>query len=431
MPSLSLGLGLHKNRVLTSGGGGAAPIPQSGLSLWLKADAGVTTDQAEYVSRIIFSGATSSILNATFDASSTPDPNNYNRYDLAANNGNSISFSEDDTPHYNLRYGSTNIIILNSGDAINWSLVYNMPTTITISGITGTHISANRTYNFSSYDNDNDVFFFYPSASDYFISTGDGYGGDSTNWFLYGNNNGDPVVISTGPLKNSAPSGSWTNNLSSGSPASTYTGVADGTLPTGTTTISKYGDLTATNWADQSANGYNFISPNNPVYYRPSFINGKPSIDFVTSSAAYFLLDQSIGTIKTIFCVYKTTSTPINYQALVEANLGLYSAIANNEFGTYLATEIGYATLTQNIPYILMVESNDGINSNGYVNGTAYSNSSGNGFGSIDYVQIGTGQYGDQPCNGYISEVIIYNRVLTTTERQKVEAYLNAKYAIY
>jgi len=36
-----------------------------------------------------------------------------------------------------------------------------------------------------------------------------------------------------------------------------------------------------------------------------------------------------------------------------------------------------------------------------------------------------TGLYGN------IAEVIIYNRVLTTTERQQVEGYLNAKYAIY
>lgn len=30
-----------------------------------------------------------------------------------------------------------------------------------------------------------------------------------------------------------------------------------------------------------------------------------------------------------------------------------------------------------------------------------------------------------------IAEIIIYNRVITTTERQQVEGYLNAKYAIY
>ena len=33
--------------------------------------------------------------------------------------------------------------------------------------------------------------------------------------------------------------------------------------------------------------------------------------------------------------------------------------------------------------------------------------------------------------DGQIAEIIIYNRTLTLTERQQVEAYLNQKYAIY
>jgi hypothetical protein len=32
---------------------------------------------------------------------------------------------------------------------------------------------------------------------------------------------------------------------------------------------------------------------------------------------------------------------------------------------------------------------------------------------------------------GKIAEIIIYNRILTTPERQQVETYLNQKYAIY
>ena len=32
---------------------------------------------------------------------------------------------------------------------------------------------------------------------------------------------------------------------------------------------------------------------------------------------------------------------------------------------------------------------------------------------------------------GKVAEIVIYNRILTTIERQQVEAYLNAKYAIY
>ena len=37
----------------------------------------------------------------------------------------------------------------------------------------------------------------------------------------------------------------------------------------------------------------------------------------------------------------------------------------------------------------------------------------------------------DQIFKGKVAEVVFYNRVLTTQERQQVEAYLNTKYAIY
>jgi hypothetical protein len=184
-----------------------------------------------------------------------------------------------------------------------------------------------------------------------------------------------------------------------------------------------------TAWADQSGNGNNASPANDPIYIS-SLINNKPSINFFTNTS-YFNLDSNIDPIKTIICVYKTNTTPTNYQAIVESNFGLYSAIAGNQFGTYLQAEIGYETLAANTSYILIVKSDDGINSNGYVNNVAYSDPSGGGFDSKGYVQIGAGQDGGQPCNGHISEVIIYNRVLTTPERQQVGAYLNTKYAIY
>ena len=40
------------------------------------------------------------------------------------------------------------------------------------------------------------------------------------------------------------------------------------------------------------------------------------------------------------------------------------------------------------------------------------------------------GSFND-PFNSKIAEVIVYNRDLTTSERQQVESYLNTKYAIY
>jgi hypothetical protein len=206
-------------------------------------------------------------------------------------------------------------------------------------------------------------------------------------------------------------------------------GEQDGASPAPTASNTNGTQYLVNSWSDQSGNGNNASPANYPIYIS-SLINSKPSINFFTNTS-YFNLASNIDPIKTIICVYKTNTTPTNYQAIVESNFGLYSAIASNQFGTYLQAEIGYGTLVANTSYILIVESNDGLNSNGYLNNVAYSDSSGGGFDTKGYVQIGAGQSGAQPCNGYISEVIIYNRVLTTQERQQVQAYLNTKYAIY
>jgi hypothetical protein len=47
------------------------------------------------------------------------------------------------------------------------------------------------------------------------------------------------------------------------------------------------------------------------------------------------------------------------------------------------------------------------------------------------YIGMQNNAGSDQIFRGKVAEVVIYNRVLTTPERQQVEAYLNTKYAIY
>ena len=81
---------------------------------------------------------------------------------------------------------------------------------------------------------------------------------------------------------------------------------------------------------------------------------------------------------------------------------------------------------------------------NNYFIGTAIQNGGGkaysNGAGGTD--SLGTfaesntfnliGGYGfGYELDGDVAEIIAYNRAVTSTERQQIEAYLNAKYAIY
>jgi hypothetical protein len=184
-----------------------------------------------------------------------------------------------------------------------------------------------------------------------------------------------------------------------------------------------------TSWEDQSGNGNTAISSYDPIFL-PSYINNKPAIDFLTN-AGFFNLTSNIDPIKSIFVLFKTGPSVTQYKCIVEANFGMYSGISDSLFGTYLNNEIGYTSLSTNTAYILSIESNDGVSSNGYINGQQYLDENGEGFSTRGYVQIGAGQSGGQPSGGYLSEVIIYDRVLTNAERQQIQSYLNTKYAIY
>jgi hypothetical protein len=75
-----------------------------------------------------------------------------------------------------------------------------------------------------------------------------------------------------------------------------------------------------------------------------------------------------------------------------------------------------------------------------FINGNADGSVNGDGFyNSRNEIVIGNGGARaagpspsiNQPFQGYIAEIVAYDVVLTTPQRQQVEAYLNAKYAIY
>jgi hypothetical protein len=331
-----------------------------------------------------------------------------------------------------------------------------MPNTITISGITGTHSSANRTYNLYSYDGDNGIFYFPASGSDYYISTGNGSGSSSTNWFLYkvDPNSPDPFLISTGPLKSSAPSGSWTNNLSSGSPSSTYIGVANGTLPTGSVTTSEYGDFLVTEWADQSVNVNNANPYGEPPIFNASDLNSKPTIS-LTSMSDYVERVFSIS----INPLGASGSTAFSVQYVEDVcgvgddngallgNFGASETQTHYPYGPDCLVYDAFATTSRKEALtpptaitdawsIYSVHSTD-AEWKDYVNGqlmhsdpsNTYSNSVG-GDDTTLYIGKQTG-LGNFSLKGKVAEVIVYNRVLTTLELQQVEAYLNSKYQIY
>ena len=185
-------------------------------------------------------------------------------------------------------------------------------------------------------------------------------------------------------------------------------------------------------WADQSGNGNDVASTgySDPILY-PNYINNKPALFFDTNTR----MQGSDVTGKTIYAVIVPYSIISSDSALVECTGGgLYSCLADtNQWGSYYNSyNPSGNSLTENTPAIIATLSSDG---NSYVfrrdGQQVYGSDDGLGFLSRSQLSIGNDGSLSQPCNSYIAEIIIYNRVLNSQEIQQVENYLNTKYAIY
>jgi hypothetical protein len=108
-------------------------------------------------------------------------------------------------------------------------------------------------------------------------------------------------------------------------------------------------------------------------------------------------------------------------QRRVSSQVGIYRN------GTEISSPITYSTNTLHTAYY------DGTNEYVYTNGgTVYTNASSGTF-SISAYMIGAnlGYSSDnQPWNGYIGEVIVYNIALSAPQRQQVEGYLAQKWGL-
>lgn len=328
MPSLSLGIGLHKNRVFTAGGGGAPPIPQSGLALWLKADAGVTTSAETFVSQIILTGSGTTTSDGTYTRASG------GLTGFTGPNGNTIGNS--------------------SGEE----------------------------------------FTLYDSA----------FGGDTY-------------------LLNITSSGiTYINEIETGGASP---------VPTSSVSLSNTGNVFVTTWADQSSSGNNFSPSNGAAIKYNNIIGSNPAVLFNGPRLA----GSNIDTAKTIYAVIKTLENSASqYAVILEATGGsLYSAINGTEWGSYFNAGIGAGqTLPTSTAAIIATISDDGATYEYRKNGQqVLTNTDGGGFYTRSEAYLGNDGSAGQAANVYVSEIIVYDRVPTSTEIQQIETYLNTKYAIY
>jgi hypothetical protein len=211
-------------------------------------------------------------------------------------------------------------------------------------------------------------------------------------------------------------------------------------------------------WADQSNNGNNATSFSNNPIYNTSDLNSKPTIS-LTSMSDYIERVFSIS----INPLGATGSTAFSVQYVEDVcNAGDDNGPIFGNFGgsedTYVSSQTHYpygtdcnvydafatrlrkneitppVTITNAWTLYSVKSTNNDWQS--FVNGQLmYSdptNTYSNSIGGDETLYIGKqNAAGTFNLKGKVAEVIVYNRVLTTIERQQVETYLNQKYQIY
>lgn len=442
MPLYSTVCPLPINRKMFRHRGTASPIPQSGLSLWLKADAGISKFSYNYVSRIVLAGGSNG--NGTYNASGDPGwnfgynlPNSYNI--------GSIGYSNVDNNYtLNLDDGS----IISSYDGINWNVdraVYTGGPTL--SGITGDYSGAN-----GFYDQINDPW-------DYQFLRQDGnwnfYIQGSPSSFAFSAYNTDTSEL----FENLAvfSSGSWvSNSTETASISGGTTGVTSNptAVPTGTITNTTAQSNYITSWADQSGNGNNasILNPGEEPTFVSSFLNGKPAIEFNGQGQVMQIADSNSLDFSnmSVFIVLKYLGQGTGNNIVYIKNADSGSQTDQAMYGL-VATNGGFVSFSQNIEgwsdYQTQIDITDSVSKilsmtyNGsdqlvYSNGSISDTFSigGNIATSTGLLQIGGYNQSFDAAEyfyGQIAEIIMYNRAVTETERQQVESYLNTKYAIY
>lgn len=210
-------------------------------------------------------------------------------------------------------------------------------------------------------------------------------------------------------------------------------------------------------WADQSGNGNNAQPIDDSPIFISNAINTKPAIqlsDFSTSRAFTISSNPLGASGSTAFCVVYVDDVcsegndngPVfgNFGSTIDDEIEIqthypygpdctvYDAFATTTRKNSLTTPV---TITNAWSLYSVHSTNDEWKD--YVNGqlmysdtTNVYNSSVGGDDATLYIgkQTGTGTF---YIKGKVAEAIVYSRVLTTEERQQVEAYLNTKYAIY
>ncbi|MCE3255901.1 MAG: hypothetical protein K0R25_1395 [Rickettsiaceae bacterium] len=215
------------------------------------------------------------------------------------------------------------------------------------------------------------------------------------------------------------------------------------------------GNGTITKWYDinpQYSNGLSAdqsTAANMPIY-TSNAINGLPALKFAGNDWIRATIPMITSETLEVFTVCKriafvsNTSSASFHRGLTGSDNDSVeelvlawerAVVANNRLEAYRANVIKSAKAPHpgnNIPYIFSTRF-DGTNNTSYYNGVAQTPFASTGNFGFDNILVG-GRWDSGAVismfNGYIGELIIFNRSLTATERKDVTKYLGDKWGI-
>jgi hypothetical protein len=197
-----------------------------------------------------------------------------------------------------------------------------------------------------------------------------------------------------------------------------------------------------TEWRDKSGNGFKATQSN--TTYSPTYvasgINSMPSVLFNSSQSDYLNLDLDTGSQSSmsIFIVHKmNTQGSTNYildtsgyNSLTHSNTYRFLVESGTAGSWYSAAHRGGDYMDANIVYKTswLLDSDTTSTGSVYLNGVFSTDTANNQYTAkrIGYYTTIGANYSKTSYfyNGQISEILVYNRLLNSTEREQVETYL-------
>ena len=216
----------------------------------------------------------------------------------------------------------------------------------------------------------------------------------------------------------------------------------DGADPAGNGVIPANGSDVLT-WVDKSPNGYNAtVAPSRVV---GTYSTSLKAVNFATSSTGYITNYSAAPTNETMFVVFNNPSPSYSNNILIGGLQGARSLGAGysgnggqnaNVVGN-LNTQVAWLATTSGGSYpsgttvIVTSEFTSSTNSISLNGGTYTSSGGAPGFtaGRVTYLGVDAAN-GSYYYIGYAMEIIFYNYILSTNQRQQVEGYLAQKWGL-